>query len=639
MSIGTALDFARANAGAALLFLSVLSVLTAVLTVWAVRGVHALREPRWARGPLIVLLVVLAGAISGAATGLWAGALATAVAVLLVAAGVALGLARLTAGGVLMMAVAGLSVPVTAVWMGWLLTDLGFPLWARAMFLGGVGLGLGPTAARTAALLVHDAALTHRDWLRPHAALAARPSGGFVSVHLPCHAEPPAVVMATLDALAGQDYADFEVLVCDNNTADETLWRPVQAHCARLNRRLGKTVFRFFHVLPIAGAKAGALNYLLGQMAPQTEMVAVVDADYLAEPQFLSCPVGHFDDPEIAYVQTPHDYRDFADSAYLRGCYWEYMPSNRVSFPGLNEYACAVTIGTMCLLRSDALQAAGGWAEWCLSEDSELSVRLRGLGYCGVFVNETFGRGLIPATFLDYKRQRFRWMAGPVQQVMRHWRLMLPRAFGGVGRMNGWSKLLEVERSMGPVMLAASTVVGTGLGVVAGLLTIAGALPVFVLPGVGWWALALASVASLINGTTRLRLAGCASAGDMARAALARLSLSWVTMVAGVAGLTGRKLKWRRTPKFDAERSGLAALRPVWAETLLGLGFFGLMMATAALNGALGRDLALLTAASALLASMRFLAAPMMALMSESRLVAQPVETDVTAPDSLREAA
>jgi hypothetical protein len=317
------------------------------------------------------------------------------------------------------------------------------------------------------------------------------------------------------------------------------------------------------------------------------------------------------------------------------------MPANRVSVPGLNEYGCAVTIGTMCLLRADALVRAGGWAQWCLSEDSELSVRLRGLGYRGVFVNETFGRGLIPATFLDYKKQRFRWMAGPVQQVMRHWRMLLPRALGGVGGMNGWSKLLEVERSMGPVMLAASTILGTVLGVVAGLLTIAGALPVFVLPTIGWWALALASAASLTNATTRLRLAGCTQPGDMARAALSRMALSWVTMVGGVAGLTGRKLAWRRTPKFAAARSGWGALRSVWAETALGLGFFGITLAMAALNGALGRDLALLTAASALLASMRFLAAPVMALMSEARLAASDaaIETAPAPALPMREAA
>jgi hypothetical protein len=77
--------------------------------------------------------------------------------------------------------------------------------------------------------------------------------GPKVSVHVPTYAEPPDVVIGTLDALARLDYDNVEVLVIDNNTKDETLWRPVQEHCRRLGDR-----FRFFHVEPLAGAKAGA---------------------------------------------------------------------------------------------------------------------------------------------------------------------------------------------------------------------------------------------------------------------------------------------------------------------------------------------------------------------------------------------
>lgn len=637
MSIGGALEFARLNAGVALLLLTLLAVLAAVLTIWAKPVVHVSREPERARGGLVVALVVLAAGVSGGATGLWAGAGVTALVTLLTAGVMGRALGRLTAGGLLMMVVAVLSVPVTNWWLWTVLVAQGFPGWAQAVFVGGVVLGLGPMVARTAALLVHDAALTHRHWVRPHEALAARIRGPKVSVHLPCHAEPPGIVMATLDALAAQEYADFEVLVCDNNTADEALWRPVEAHCARLNRRLGGSRFRFFHVSPIKGAKAGALNYLMKRMAGDADLVAVIDADYLAEPGFLSRLVGHFDDPAIGYVQTPHDYRDFEGSGYLRGCYWEYMPSNRVSFPGLNEYACAVTIGTMCLIRADALVRAGGWAEWCLSEDSELSVRLRGLGYRGIYVDETFGRGLIPGTFGDYKKQRFRWMAGPVQQVRGHWRMMLPRALGGVGAMNGWSKLLEVERSLGPVMLAANTVIGSALGVTAGLLTAAGALPVMVMPVIGWWAFGLAVLAGLINGTTRYRLAGCTRVGDMLRAAMARMSLSWVTMVAGVAGLTASELAWWRTPKFASAQAGLGAMRDVAAELVLGVAFLVLGVVVVLSHGVVGRDLALLTAASTLLAAVRFLSAPVMAVMSEARLATADV-LDVE-PEVLRSAA
>ncbi len=84
-----------------------------------------------------------------------------------------------------------------------------------------------------------------------------------VSIHVPAYNEPPEMLIETLDALARLDYPDFEVLVIDNNTRDEKVWRPVEAHCAQLGSR-----FRFFHVAPLAGFKAGALNYALDRTAP-----------------------------------------------------------------------------------------------------------------------------------------------------------------------------------------------------------------------------------------------------------------------------------------------------------------------------------------------------------------------------------
>src|SRR6266478_1783024 len=77
------------------------------------------------------------------------------------------------------------------------------------------------------------------------------------------YSEPAAMLIETLDALARLDYPDFEVLVIDNNTREEAVWRPVETHCAQLGAR-----FRFFHVAPLAGFKAGALNYALARTAP-----------------------------------------------------------------------------------------------------------------------------------------------------------------------------------------------------------------------------------------------------------------------------------------------------------------------------------------------------------------------------------
>src|SRR5262249_10365769 len=83
-----------------------------------------------------------------------------------------------------------------------------------------------------------------------------------VSIHLPIHNEPPAMVIETLNSLAALDYPDYEVLVVDNNTKDRAAWEPVAAHCQRLEAAAPGR-FRFFHVDPLAGFKAGALNFAL----------------------------------------------------------------------------------------------------------------------------------------------------------------------------------------------------------------------------------------------------------------------------------------------------------------------------------------------------------------------------------------
>ena len=62
-------------------------------------------------------------------------------------------------------------------------------------------------------------------------------------MHVPAYNEPPDMLIETLDALARLDYPNFEVMVIDNNTPDEAVWRPVEAHCTVLGAR-----FRFFHV-------------------------------------------------------------------------------------------------------------------------------------------------------------------------------------------------------------------------------------------------------------------------------------------------------------------------------------------------------------------------------------------------------
>ena len=236
-----------------------------------------------------------------------------------------------------------------------------------------------------------------------------------VSVHVPAYNEPASMLIETLDALARLDYDNFEVLVIDNNTAEEAVWRPVEAHCARLGAR-----FRFFHVAPLEGFKAGALNFALRQTAPDAEVVAVIDSDYIVDPGWLRDLTPAFDNPRIGIVQAPQDYRDAGESAFKAMAFAEYRGFFRVGMVTRNERNAIIQHGTMTLVRRDLLENVSRWAEWCITEDAELGLSLMESGYEAAYTARSYGRGLMPDTFIDFKKQRYRWAYGAMQILKAH---------------------------------------------------------------------------------------------------------------------------------------------------------------------------------------------------------------------------
>lgn len=240
-----------------------------------------------------------------------------------------------------------------------------------------------------------------------------------VSIHVPCYNEPPAMVIETLNALAALDYPNFEVIVVDNNTKDETVWKPLEKHCRKLGSR-----FRFFHLPRWPGFKAGALNFALMQTSPDSQIIGVIDSDYIVEKNWLRATIPYFEKEDVAIVQAPQDYRDGQESLFKRMCYWEYAGFFHIGMVQRNEQNAIIQHGTMTLIRKKALQRVHGWAEWCICEDAELGLRLFEKGLEAVYLEHSFGRGLIPDSFAGYKTQRFRWAYGAVQILKRHWRAL-----------------------------------------------------------------------------------------------------------------------------------------------------------------------------------------------------------------------
>lgn len=451
-------------------------------------------------------------------------------------------------------------------WGVWFILNIPIsPVTRWLMFLT-VPLLIFTLPSRIVQFLEQFEVLCRKNWVRPRYPLhpAQRTHYPKVSLHVPTYAEPSELVIQTLNTLSKIDYPNFEILVIDNNTKDEKLWRPVQLYCRTLGDR-----FQFFHVDPVEGAKAGALNFALTQTAPDAEVIGVIDADYHANPDFLKALIGYFDDPNIGFVQTPHDYRDWKKNAYLRMCYFEYKIFFHTTMVSLNERDAALTVGTMCLIKKEALEKVGGWAQWCVTEDSELAIRIHAGGYSSVYLKESFGKGLIPETFGGYKQQRYRWTAGPVQEFKHHFNLLMFWPGHKSSLLTFSQKLHHLNHG--------SIRFNVGLGLLLtplGFAVITSMVlhkEVIQVPFELWLAVTVSLISGVyLNWLLYKVTLGC-SLKDTIGAFIARQALTHITSIASFRTIFRSHTPWQKTDKFKVTSKFLRALSTTKTELSLGI--------------------------------------------------------------------
>jgi cellulose synthase/poly-beta-1,6-N-acetylglucosamine synthase-like glycosyltransferase len=385
----------------------------------------------------------------------------------------------------------------------------------------------------------------------------------FVSLHVPAHNEPPDMVIETLRSLRRLDYPRYEIIVIDDNTDDEALWRPVEQWCATHD-------VTFVHLADRPGYKSGALNDALRELThPDAELVGVVDSDYQLDPGFLRRCAPLFADPRVGFIQAPQDYRDWRHAPYYRRLYYSYKYFFAVSQPSRNEHDGAIFAGTMGLIRRVALEQLGGWDEWCITEDAELSLRLLRAGWSGLHVDQSWGYGVMPLTFEALKSQRYRWCFGGIQILRMHWRSLLP------GRVTADNRLSLAQRWA--YLAGAIQWYGDLLGLAFFVFLLAGAanlaiggdqlfrkLTAFLLATVP-----VLVALGLIRAIALLRRGTGASWRDAIGAFFMWQSTALVVARASVQALFARKAAFLRTPKTSEQAAWWEAFRANWGETLL----------------------------------------------------------------------
>lgn len=392
-----------------------------------------------------------------------------------------------------------------------------------------------------------------------------------VSIHLAACNEPPAQVIAAIESLVALDWPDLDIIVIDNNTADESLWRPVEAHVAARNAAACAAMagrrLRFMHLPSWPGFKAGALNVALAHTDPRVEWIGVIDADYIVERDWLTSLAGHFANPDVAVLQAPQAHRGWRGAWLARLMHLEYESFFRIGMHHRHERNAIVQHGTMTLVRARDLRA-GGWDEACICEDTELGLRLIAAGRQVLYVDRVAGTGLTPADLGAWLRQRRRWAEGGMQILRKHAAALA----GAGGRLTVWQRYHFVAGWL-PWLADGTHLLLT----VAALAWTAAAL---VWPGVFGLPVALfaAPLAGLLlprmvlGPLLHMRRVGAGATGA-GLAALAGMALSHAAargMLAGLfAGLTRRRADFEVTRKGRGNNAVSHPLSPVREEALL----------------------------------------------------------------------
>ena len=269
-----------------------------------------------------------------------------------------------------------------------------------------------------------------------------------IAVLIPTYNEPVEILLPTVAAAVALRPA-HETWVLDDGDRPE-----VAALAAELGARYLTRTDR-------SHAKAGNLNHALSVI--DADLVAILDADHVAAPGFLTHTLPYFDDPRLAVVQTPQDFYN-RDSFEHERDYQEQALFYRVLQAGKNRWGAAFWCGTGAVVRVDALRDVGGVATETVTEDIHTTIRFHRRGWKSVYHNEVLARGLAAADAEQYATQRLRWGTGAMQ-VLRSpdnplfcRGLTLPQRLAYASTLLGW---FDAWRSLGYVV-APLAVVATG---------------------------------------------------------------------------------------------------------------------------------------------------------------------------------
>ncbi|MBV9109976.1 MAG: glycosyltransferase, partial [Gemmatimonadetes bacterium] len=226
------------------------------------------------------------------------------------------------------------------------------------------------------------------------------------------------VIARTVGSVLASRYDDFEVIVVDDGSTDDT--------AGEVSRAFGDDP-RVQLIRQPNGGKSSALNRAM--QGARGDVCIAFDADTQVEPDVLRLLARHFADPEVGAVAGNVKVGNRVN-LLTKWQSIEYVTSqnlDRRAYAMLN--AVTVVPGAAGAWRRAALEELGGYRNDTLAEDMDLTFRLRRSGWKIENEPAAIAWTEAPERMRGLFRQRFRWSFGTLQVLWKHRR--------GLGK-NGW---------------------------------------------------------------------------------------------------------------------------------------------------------------------------------------------------------
>ena len=181
---------------------------------------------------------------------------------------------------------------------------------------------------------------------------------------------------------------------------------------------------RYLHRENRAGYKAGALKE--GLNTARGEFIAIFDADFVPNTDFLIKTVPYFKNSKIGMVQTRWEHLNEDYSLMTRSQALALDGHFVIEQQVRNKAGFFINFnGTAGIWRKSTILDAGNWEADTLTEDLDLSYRAQLKGWKFLFLNDVTSPAELPADINGLKNQQFRWTKGAVETAIK----ILPRVF------------------------------------------------------------------------------------------------------------------------------------------------------------------------------------------------------------------